>query len=102
MFHCHNLIHEDHAMMAAFNVTALEGFNFPPNTAEFVDPLDPRFRAKPFNATVQTLDFVIQNVLPFFASLGAYDDIPGLEAALISFVATATGLIDTAPVETEF
>ena len=23
MFHCHNLIHEDHDMMAAFNVTAL-------------------------------------------------------------------------------
>jgi bilirubin oxidase len=25
MFHCHNLIHEDHEMLAAFNVTQVQG-----------------------------------------------------------------------------
>ena len=29
MFHCHNLIHEDHDMMAAFNVTSLADFGYP-------------------------------------------------------------------------
>ncbi|OZJ01345.1 hypothetical protein BZG36_05739, partial [Bifiguratus adelaidae] len=102
MFHCHNMVHEDHAMMAAFNVTALQGFNYPPQNTQFVDPLDPRFRSKPYNARVQTLDFVINNVLPAFARLGAYDNIPGLEAALTSFLATTTGIRDTTPVEPNF
>ncbi|KAK8117907.1 uncharacterized protein PG998_006188 [Apiospora kogelbergensis] len=50
MFHCHNLIHEDHDMMAAFNVTALEakelGYN---QTTDFADPMDPRWRARPYD-----------------------------------------------------
>jgi bilirubin oxidase len=101
MFHCHNLVHEDHAMMAAFNVTALAGFNYPPQNTQFVDPLDPRFISKPYDANVQTLGFVIQNVLPAFAALGAYDDIAGVEEALTNFLATASGITDTAPVATE-
>ncbi|KAK8022708.1 bilirubin oxidase [Apiospora rasikravindrae] len=50
MFHCHNLIHEDHDMMAAFNVTALDaaalGYNA---TTDFADPMDPRWRARPYS-----------------------------------------------------
>jgi bilirubin oxidase len=95
MFHCHNLVHEDHAMMAAFNVTELKGFNYPPQTTEFVDPLDERFRAKPYDANVQTLGFVQTNILPVFAALHAYDNIDGLETALGQFLATATGVKDT-------
>jgi hypothetical protein len=102
MFHCHNLVHEDHAMMAAFNVTALAGFNYPPQTSEFVDPLDPRFVSQPYDATVQTLQHVEDVVLPFFAGLNAYENIDGLESALSSFLATATGITDTAPVSSEF
>jgi FtsP/CotA-like multicopper oxidase with cupredoxin domain len=47
MFHCHNLIHEDHDMMAAFNVTKLEGFGYSEET-DFGDPMDERWRAKPY------------------------------------------------------
>jgi bilirubin oxidase len=48
MFHCHNLIHEDHDMMAAFNVTMLEDFGYN-ETTNFFDPMDPRWRAVPYN-----------------------------------------------------
>lgn len=49
MFHCHNLIHEDHDMMAAFNVTALTNWGYN-DTTTFLDPMEPQFRAKAFGA----------------------------------------------------
>jgi hypothetical protein len=102
MFHCHNIVHEDHDMMAAFNVTALEGFNYPPQNTHFVDPLDPRFVSQPFDPKVQTLESVQDTVLPFFASLNAYEHAADVVTALESFLATATGISDTAPVQSEF
>ena len=48
MFHCHNLIHEDHDMMAAFNVTALDGLGYDEAT-DFSDPMDARWRARPYS-----------------------------------------------------
>ena len=48
MFHCHNLIHEDQDMMAAFNVTALQNFGYN-ETTDFTDPMDARWRARPYN-----------------------------------------------------
>jgi len=39
MFHCHNLIHEDHDMMAAFNVTSLENYGYTDKT-KFLDPME--------------------------------------------------------------
>ncbi|THY88740.1 oxidase cueO precursor [Aureobasidium pullulans] len=50
MFHCHNLIHEDHEMMAAFNVTVLAdlGYN---DTTRFLDPMEPRYRAVDYSAS---------------------------------------------------
>ncbi|KAH7030613.1 Cupredoxin, partial [Microdochium trichocladiopsis] len=59
MFHCHNLIHEDHDMMAAFNVTALANFGYN-ETTDFSDPMDARWRAKAFSKidfTSRTGDF---------------------------------------------
>lgn len=47
MFHCHNLIHEDHDMMAALNVTALADLGYDEKT-RFIDPMDPQYRAKSF------------------------------------------------------
>ena len=47
MFHCHNLIHEDHEMLGAFNVTALADFGYTEKT-HFIDPMEERYRAKPF------------------------------------------------------
>lgn len=49
MFHCHNLIHEDNDMMAAFNVTALTNWGYN-ETTTYLDPMEPRWRAKPFGA----------------------------------------------------
>ncbi|PVH94959.1 hypothetical protein DM02DRAFT_618201 [Periconia macrospinosa] len=48
MFHCHNLIHEDNDMMAAFNVTQLQNLGYN-ETTDFSDPLDPRWTARPFS-----------------------------------------------------
>ncbi|KAK4462353.1 multicopper oxidase, partial [Cladorrhinum samala] len=49
MFHCHNLIHEDNDMMAAFNVTkVLPEHGYDKKLFEFDDPMDPQWRAKPF------------------------------------------------------
>ncbi|EJT77352.1 hypothetical protein GGTG_07264 [Gaeumannomyces tritici R3-111a-1] len=50
MFHCHNLIHEDQDMMAAFNVTALPNFGYN-ETTHFIDPMENRWRAKAFTTT---------------------------------------------------
>ncbi|KAF2683393.1 Cupredoxin [Lentithecium fluviatile CBS 122367] len=47
MFHCHNLIHEDQDMMAAFNVTQLQDWGYEEVT-DFGNPDDPRWSAKPF------------------------------------------------------
>ncbi|KFA50055.1 hypothetical protein S40293_06829 [Stachybotrys chartarum IBT 40293] len=48
MWHCHNLIHEDHDMMAVFNATALTSLGYD-ETTDFSDPMDPRWRAVPFS-----------------------------------------------------
>lgn len=48
MFHCHNLVHEDHDMMAAFNVTNidLKAFGYPETVGSFSPypllPITPR------------------------------------------------------------
>ncbi|KAH8886059.1 Cupredoxin [Thozetella sp. PMI_491] len=47
MFHCHNLIHEDHDMMAAFNVTQLDNLGYN-ETTDYGDPMDQRWRARPY------------------------------------------------------
>ena len=46
MFHCHNLIHEDNDMMAAFNVTVLPDYGY--NSTSLADPMQAQFRAKPY------------------------------------------------------
>jgi bilirubin oxidase len=42
MFHCHNLIHEDHDMMGAFNVSSLPNWGYTDRT-KFLDPMEVRF-----------------------------------------------------------
>jgi bilirubin oxidase len=41
MFHCHNLIHEDHDMMGAFNVSSLSNWGYTDKTY-FLDPMEVR------------------------------------------------------------
>ncbi|KAJ9656091.1 hypothetical protein H2201_008642 [Coniosporium apollinis] len=95
MFHCHNLIHEDHDMMAAFNVTALADLNYT-DTTHFIDPMEPRYRAKPFadsDLQARTGDFsdtAVQNKINFFANLDAYAHVTDAEKALEAYWATHT------------
>ncbi|KAF8538453.1 Cupredoxin [Trichophaea hybrida] len=71
MFHCHNLVHEDHDMMAAFNVTALpeKGYS---ESGRFVDPMTQEFRAKPYPFRATNYRTAIA-VLKKFSEMGAYN-----------------------------
>ncbi|KAF2841300.1 hypothetical protein M501DRAFT_1055439 [Patellaria atrata CBS 101060] len=80
MFHCHNLVHEDHDMMAAFNVTQLQNFQY--DTQDLlIDPMEPRWRAQPYPGTTN-LQQVRDVVLPRFAATGAYANLEEIEAEL--------------------
>ncbi|KAK1984723.1 multicopper oxidase [Colletotrichum cereale] len=61
MFHCHNMIHEDHEMMAAFNVTSLAAFGYDKETS-FADPMEARWRAVPVAPVAFSADAVVQKV----------------------------------------
>ncbi|KAH7305527.1 hypothetical protein B0I35DRAFT_492912 [Stachybotrys elegans] len=49
MFHCHNLIHEDDDMMAAFNTTVLPELGY--NQTTYIDPMEAEWRSKPMGAS---------------------------------------------------
>ncbi|KAF1948831.1 hypothetical protein CC80DRAFT_529783 [Byssothecium circinans] len=95
MFHCHNLIHEDHEMLAAFNVTELADFGYP-ETTRFIDPMEPRYRAVSFSES----DFqshsgpfteqAITEKLKFFIGLEAYQKVDEVESALVDYWKTHT------------
>jgi hypothetical protein len=72
MFHCHNSVHSDQGMMGVFNVTRLQDFGYKELEARLEDPMDSRFRAKPYTGT--NLEEIKLKTLPNFASLGAYPD----------------------------
>ncbi|KXX73319.1 Bilirubin oxidase [Madurella mycetomatis] len=72
MFHCHNLIHEDHEMMAAFNVTALADLGY--NEIAFIDPMESRWRAEAVTAAKFTPEAITQKV-QFMASLEPYNNV---------------------------
>ncbi|KAK5734172.1 hypothetical protein LTR17_009155 [Elasticomyces elasticus] len=98
MFHCHNLIHEDHAMMAAFNVTALTDLGYA-ETTHFIDPMEPKYRAVKFadsDFAAHTGPFSLastQAKVDSLAALDAYKDVDKIEEALVSYWATHTTLI---------
>ncbi|KAH7068185.1 bilirubin oxidase [Paraphoma chrysanthemicola] len=71
MFHCHNLVHEDHDMLVAFNVTNLAKWGYDGSTV-FIDPMEPAFRPK--NITPE--DFTneaIRKKLEWLWGLNAYN-----------------------------
>ncbi|CAO2651913.1 Nn.00g001960.m01.CDS01 [Neocucurbitaria sp. VM-36] len=71
MFHCHNLVHEDHDMLVAFNVTQLEKWGYD-NSTLFIDPMEPAFRPK----TIAPEDFTESSIckkLDWFWGLDAYN-----------------------------
>lgn len=70
--------------MAAIDVTELPNFGYPEST-RFLDPVDPRFEAKPWTGT--NLNHVTSVTLPAFSSLDAYASVAAVDAALTSFYA---------------
>ncbi|KAI4627053.1 uncharacterized protein J4E87_004395 [Alternaria ethzedia] len=72
MFHCHNLVHEDHDMMVAFNVTNLEKWGYD-NSTMFIDPMEPKFRPKNIDDADYTEE-AIRDKLDWFYSLNAYEE----------------------------
>lgn len=83
MFHCHNLIHEDHDMMAAFNVTSLGDWGYS-ETTKFLDPMEQKYRAKDINAKDDTKDALYKKCEEFEA-MEAYANPEKLEKALEDF-----------------
>ncbi|KAF2005748.1 hypothetical protein P154DRAFT_318772 [Amniculicola lignicola CBS 123094] len=71
MFHCHNLVHEDHDMLVSFNVSTLSQWGYSPNETIFIDPLTPEFRPKPIVGEDFT-DAAIQKKLQWFYDSDAY------------------------------
>ncbi|KAJ0283048.1 hypothetical protein CBS470a_007522 [Colletotrichum nupharicola] len=87
MFHCHNLIHEDHEMMAAFNVTVLEDLGY---TEEyFVDPMEKEWRAKPETSNAYNYDS-IKSRMQFMANYQPYNNVDEVESRLDAYWATKT------------
>ncbi|KAK8075060.1 multicopper oxidase [Apiospora hydei] len=85
MFHCHNLIHEDHEMMAAFNVTFLADLGY--NETHYLDPMDPEYRAKAIKPEAFT-DDAIRKRIQFMASFQPYNKVDETEAVLDAYWAT--------------
>ncbi|KAF2643829.1 bilirubin oxidase [Massarina eburnea CBS 473.64] len=82
MFHCHNLVHEDHDMLVAFNVTNLAKWGYTNDTL-FIDPMEEEFRPKPYNAADYTEDAIMKKIAWFY-STNAYNhgNIAGVYSAI--------------------
>lgn len=95
MFHCHNLIHEDHEMMAAMNVTAIADLGYDEKTS-FIDPMEERYRAKSFsqsdldNRSGDFSDSEIEKKMKFFDGLEAYRNAKAVESRLEAYWKTAS------------
>ncbi|KAL1582192.1 hypothetical protein WHR41_09184 [Cladosporium halotolerans] len=87
MFHCHNLVHEDHEMMAAFNVTRLEelGYNFE-STQGFDDPEGKKYSAVDFSADAYDYD-AKHSLVRSLGELNAYQPASSIKAAQASWYA---------------
>lgn len=73
MFHCHNAIHEDHAMMDAFNVTYIQALGYNASDLVFADPMEAQWRARPYTEAVT--QSTLNNVLSQFAATNAYQNV---------------------------
>jgi bilirubin oxidase len=85
MFHCHNLVHEDHEMMAAFNVTLLEelGYDFE-STQGYDNPDGTEYSAADFSDDAYG-DEAKHSVVRSLGSLNAYQPATSLVAALSNY-----------------
>jgi len=90
MFHCHNLIHEDNAMIDVFNVTKLEALGYSFNSTQvYANPTDAKFAALAYKDQDFSMDAEISAVSSL-AALSAYSPASSLMGAESSYWATAT------------
>lgn len=84
MFHCHNLIHEDHEMMAAFNVSVLPDLGY--KETLIIDPMSTDYRA----VAQKDSDFEPENVSKKVQSLANLEPyrVADTEKALEAYYAT--------------
>lgn len=80
MFHCHNLIHEDHDMMAAFNISSLGDWGYP-ETTKFIDPMEIKYRSKAISSNDDEETSIMDKMRKFEAT-EAYSNVEQLEKAL--------------------
>lgn len=98
MFHCHDLIHEDNYMLAAFNTTRLRELGYDYNsTMGFSDPMDPRFTARDYDVTAFN-DEARREKVRMFGNLNAYAPAQSLQSAQAEYYATAGYNGDVDPV----
>lgn len=98
MFHCHNLVHEDHTMMAAMNISLLEDLGYDFNsTIGFSDPNDERFTAKDYDAAAFE-PAGISSAVASLASLNPYSAAQSVIDAQNAYYATAGYNGETLPV----
>jgi len=83
MFHCHNLIHEDHDMMAAFNITSLADWGYP-ETTRFLDPMEQKYRSKDINDNDNKKETILTKLAEFEA-MEAYADPTKMEDSLVQY-----------------
>lgn len=80
---------QDNDMMAAFNVTQIEDFGYKKNETLFIDPMEPKWRAKDINPADFT-DQAIQSKLAQFDAIDGYRDAEQIEDALEAYWSTAS------------
>ncbi|KAK2593549.1 hypothetical protein QQS21_008724 [Conoideocrella luteorostrata] len=88
MFHCHNLVHEDHDMMAAFNVSNLASVGYEDFDLKFSNPLDKEWRAQDISGL--NAAGIKGQILPRFASTKAYRNITEIDEKLNQYWANRT------------
>lgn len=106
MFHCHNLIHEDHEMLAEFNVTQVDGLGLN-ETELFSDPMEAQYRAVAFNeadfqkGTGPFAFSAVQDKVNFFANKKAYQDVDHVEKVLEQYWANKSAKEKRGEIEME-
>jgi bilirubin oxidase len=89
MFHCHNMIHEDHEMMAAFNVSVLTDLGYNETNYYYIDPMEPLWRPRPI-VPADFTDAAIKARVEFLASFEPYNRVAEVSSVLSAYWATKT------------
>lgn len=75
--------------MASFNVSNIENFGYNKSETLFIDPMEPKWRAKDINPADFT-DQAIQSRLAEFDAINGYRDMAQIEDALEAYWSTAS------------